>query len=49
VRKIGNAERKSADNESNEGMVDLDNFDHMANTLNLETLNLNDQEDAEEP
>jgi hypothetical protein len=29
-------------------MVDLDNFDHMANTLNLENLNLNDQEEREE-
>ena len=50
VRKIGAAnDRKSNDDESNEGMVDLNNFDHMANSLNLDNLNLNDKEDDEAP
>lgn len=47
VRKIA-ADKKSVDNESNEGMVDLNNFDHMANSLNIENLNLNENEDDEE-
>lgn len=50
VRKIGAGanDRKSNDDESNEGMVDLNNFDHMANSLNLDNLNLNDKEDADD-
>lgn len=49
TRKIGGGnDRKSADNESNEGMVDLNNFDHMANSLNLENLNINDKEDGDD-
>ena len=47
TRRIGGGnDRKSVDNESNEGMVDLNNFDHMANSLNLENLNINDKEDG---
>lgn len=49
TRKIGGGnDRKSVDNESNEGMVDLNNFDHMANSLNLENLNINDKEDGDD-
>jgi hypothetical protein len=50
TRKIGGVgnDRKSVDDESNEGMVDLNNFDHMANSLNLDNLNLNDKEDGDD-